>query len=844
MKVLKKGYVSVCMIFLLAAAAATIFLCKDTTVCQEEFGMIWSAPSTVKILQSDIDYEDKGEAALSYNMVKNEYESMQLIVTATEEVSSYYLEISDLTCGDQVLPAENITVYNQRYIPVTETYYFNNETTYVPDALIPLDTAKEYGELTIAAGNNGGLWITVYASADQAPGTYTGTFLLTVNGIKTEIPVTVVVNDYTIPEETTMVTSFSWKFNLMGTGELDSSNEMINLYYSFFLDYGISLLPLPLESLTGEELIACLEEYYDSLTTFCITKEVGTNPGSISYGADVVKEQILAMAACSTAERNYFEKVIIYTKDEPDFTSDYYKDSFITEMYACIALLTECADEIQADTTGVYDAFKEIEGWRDYVINIPRVTPTTNKGMTWIFENLGSEEVDEVLKSMNCICPVYSCFTENWLERIYDLCEEYDLILWWYGCCDPKAPASTYHLGDTNLLSCRSISWLQKKYNVIGSLFWDAAGNTCYDTDTYNQYVNLYTNPYRQTGLPAGDGYLVYPGAAYGLTGPITSMRLMSTRDGIEEYAMVTALEAYYEKLKEGYGDAFDVDACMNYFYDKLYYDGYLMTADGEDGLDFTALRAELIEALLWMDNGLDFAFSYTEPYDSQSVVTVFAAEGVSVSVNGTTLVRNAEGYFTYDLNLWENTSLAFVLMAADGTVYEFSRFIGEPGSVLQAFDEEAALEAVTVTEGSSAALVQTTTYSDEGYSLKLSVHGVVTGNAITDATFVPTATLSLDCLKDFTKLTDYKKIRLTLYSADSDYSLTIKLCSGSSYVSLGTYEIGTGRNRFTIDVESLVFSKLDSVDAITFEFSNTNTEGEVMNYQLYLDCIEGWILK
>ncbi len=642
---------------------------ESGSVSDDDFGLVWSAPSTVKILQSDVDYEDKGEAALSYNMVKNEYESMQLIVTATEEVSSYYLEISDLTCGDQVLSTENITVYNQRYIPVTETYYFNNETTYVPDALIPLDAAQEYGELTIAAGNNGGLWITVYASADQAAGTYTGTFLLTVNGTETEIPVSVVVNEYTLSDETTMATSFSWKYNLMGAGELDSSDEMVQLYFDFFLDYGISLLPLPLESLTGEELIACLEEYYDSITSFFITQEVGTNPGGF-YLPDAMKEQVLALAANSTAEKNYFEKAMIYIKDEPDFTSEYYREEYITTMNKCVALLIECADEIEADTTGIYDAFKEIEGWRDYVIDIPRITPTTNSGMTWIFENLGSEEVDEVLKSMNCICPVYSCFTDNWLERIYDLCEDYDLVLWWYGCCNPKAPASTYHIGDTSLLSCRSISWLQKKYNIVGNLFWDAAGSTSYDSGTYNQYVDLYTNPSRLTGLPAGDGYLVYPGAAYGLTGPIPSMRLMSTRDGIEEHAMLTALETYYEELKERYGDAFDVDACMNYFYDKLYYDGYLMTADGEDGLDFTALRAELIEALLWMDNGLDFAFSYTEPYDGGSVVTIFAAEGVSVSVNGTDLTRNAEGYFTYDLNLWENTSLAFVLTAADGTVF------------------------------------------------------------------------------------------------------------------------------------------------------------------------------
>ena len=37
-----------------------------------DYGTVWSAPSTVKIDQKDVDYTPKGNAELIFNTVKNE----------------------------------------------------------------------------------------------------------------------------------------------------------------------------------------------------------------------------------------------------------------------------------------------------------------------------------------------------------------------------------------------------------------------------------------------------------------------------------------------------------------------------------------------------------------------------------------------------------------------------------------------------------------------------------------------------------------------------------------------------------------------------------------------------
>ncbi len=836
---MKKKLTTLVVLFLAAGLLATgLFACGKTEEATTDtgFGTVWSAPSTVKILQDDIEYEEKGECELVYNTVKNEYESAQLIITATKDIESFYLAASDLTGDAGTLSVDNITVYYQKQIPVTETFYFENETTYVPDALIPMDNALEYGETETAADTNAGLWITIYIPEDQEAGVYTGTFLLTVDGEEVEVPVSVTVNDYTLTDENKAITLFSWRLSRVGAGELDYSVEMMETYYEFFLEYGISLQSLPVEAITPEEIMTALDEYWDDITTFCLMKYVGSISGNISYYSSLMTEQVLTLAENSSTERNYLSKAYIYTLDEPDFTSSSAISSYITEMTACIEILEACADTIAADTTGIYDDFKAIDGWREYVVNIPRIVPVDT---TWLLNNQDTEDGQAILACTNCLCPVWRCFTENNIEKINTLCEKYDILLWWYGCINPKAPGATYHIGDANLLSSRTISWLQKKYNITGNLYWDAAGSTNDDAG-YDQYTDLYTSPYRNATVPAGDGFLAYPGSVYGIYGPIPSIRLMSVRDGQEEYSLLADLEDYYVTLEEIYGDAFSAEEAMNYFYSMLYYDGYYMYADGENGLDFDSLRAELIDTLCWMSNGNDFAFCYGDAVKNVVSVSIFAADGVAISVNGNDLERNADGYFTYDLNLTEETTLTFVVAGIDGVTYIFERFIGLPTDVLSDYSDSATLEGLVVTDGSSVSLVETDVYSTEGSAAYFDVTSVVTGNTIVDVSFVPYGSIAVSTLS-LDKLTDYGRIRIVIYNPGEEFDFTLRFYSGTSFVDIGDYTLGVGENIITVDMDSLNFSLKDSIDRIAFEFANATDDDEnVVSYKFYVGSIIG----
>ncbi len=544
---------------------------------------VWSAPSTVKVAQDDLDYAGKREAKLSYNAVRNEHESQQLFLTASRKVNEYELEINDLRCGDAIFSKENVTVYHEKFMDIKNDLFYEDKT--VADALIPQYAAKEHGELTVEKDCNAGLWITIYVPKGTPAGVYEGNFTLTVDGVSTEIPVTVKVNDYTLTDQTTAKTMFSWRYDRVGAGELDSSIKMMETYYEFFLDYRISLQSMPLESLTGEEMVSCLERYYDRLSAFCFLSEVGEVSNNLHLAKEALREQVLAVAAASTPQRNYFEKAMLYSIDEPDLHCEVVSRAKLMDFYQDVMnYMKELADEIEQDSTGKYDSFKEVEGWREYVANIPNIVPC---GADYVIRCCEEEKAKKFLELINCFCPYWSFLEKELEEQTKELAEKYNMKLWWYSCCQPVAPRATYHIGDMNLLGARAISWLQKKHGILGNLYWDAAAYTTEYMDKYNQYIDVYEKQIRLEIGKTGDGNLCYPGAPYGIYGPLPSMRLMSIRDGMEEYEILS--------------DVANRCSDMERFYAPLCDDKMNMYEDGKDGLDFDVLRKTLIDTAVSM---------------------------------------------------------------------------------------------------------------------------------------------------------------------------------------------------------------------------------------------------
>ena len=157
------------------------------------------AHSADKILQ-DKEYEDTAFLSeFSLQCVRNEYESGQLILTALNEIDEYNITVGTFSNGNGKIPKDAFEVYHEYYHEVESIYDEESDLTpgMYPDALLPFDTAVSKGMNVVKQGKNQGVWIAVKVPKDQEAGTYTGSFEVTVNNKKMEVPATIEVLDYT-----------------------------------------------------------------------------------------------------------------------------------------------------------------------------------------------------------------------------------------------------------------------------------------------------------------------------------------------------------------------------------------------------------------------------------------------------------------------------------------------------------------------------------------------------------------------------------------------------------------------------------------------------------------------
>lgn len=633
----------------------------ELTTNNVSYGEVWSTKNTVKVSKDAIDFADKRDAKLTYLAVKNEYESAQLLITAVKDIDSFELYVSDLRDGKNVITADNIEVYVQKANYFHDHRYYGDGS--LPDALIPMGVAGAYNENRIVAGQNGGLWITIYIPKNTKAGMYEGTFLLTLDGEAgkevVEIPVSAEIVDYTLSDDITARTLFSWRYDRVAAGELNGSQEMMEYYYNFFKNYRISLQTLPTGTVTGEAFVEMVEKHYDEMTSYALLATVGEISNNMLQYPDVAKEQVLAIASHSTPKRNLFDKAMAYILDEPPISQPWGRKAVFNSIAGLNAILQECVEEIENDQSSLYEEFKKIENWQQSVLGIKNIIPMDS--FDWLYENEETEEAQEMLRLLNCMCPQFWNIGDDEEGRLKRMCEEHNLELWWYGCMGPQHPHPNYHIGDKSLLSPRTVSWLQRMHKISGNLYWDAAAYTDETQAVRNEYINVYENPYRITcqPWPAGDGFLAYPGAAYGVYGPLPSMRLMAIRDGMEEYEIISEVERLYTELA-AVDLTISVADKMDEFYKSLYFTAMRMNDDGMNGLDFWALRSKLLRCVVDLTKRLEKVDTVTLDSEETELLMGFDSyaditqAGLRVSpLLGATEVNTDKRYITQGEGSW-----------------------------------------------------------------------------------------------------------------------------------------------------------------------------------------------
>ena len=110
----------------------------------------------------------------------------------------------------------------------------------------------------------------VTTSSDTVPGVYTGTFVLDLDGDKTDIPVTVEVWDIEYQGRRTFQSSFLLYRNILMRGEYEASDELVQRYVDFLLDYNVNTYVIKDTYDLEEEMAEMVRLYEDEALQFLL----------------------------------------------------------------------------------------------------------------------------------------------------------------------------------------------------------------------------------------------------------------------------------------------------------------------------------------------------------------------------------------------------------------------------------------------------------------------------------------------------------------------------------------------------------------------------------------------
>lgn len=537
---------------------------------------IWTEDAQTKILQT-VEYTRKTGDVLTVAAARNEYRGAQIQAFATEDVSTYDLEVSDLQGKgiDGKIARSNVAVYVEKYTKIAHKSNAIAEFlpgSRIPDALVPLAAVREKGEDKIRKGENQGFYVDVKVDTHTPPGLYTGSATLRLNDSVYRVPIALTVYDFILPDATP--TKNYWgMFDRSESlrNELDAGDEMAEAYYEFMLEHRINCELLPFSGIGGSKrYVQLLRKYYHryGFSTYRLPVEhkacvYGGEP--IDFDADSLKSYIAAIVRASVDDQvNYLDKAFVYFVyspgiDEPQSKESYEKVQRFSKVYG---MLREQLDgELQAELSGRPEYAFYADTIRKTVLQLPTVLTLCHPNHFW---DIQAYDIGNFT-----YCPVANVADS---PRVRRTMFAQSPVNWWYTCTGPVYPYPSTHLDDY-AVSMRLIGWMQKAYRLDGYLNWAAA--------IQHRLEYPYTNP--DIGFSNGDGFILYAGRYYGIRGPVGSLRAIAFRDGMQDYCYLDAAE------KQIGADA------LQRVYDELFNGMRVLVSDA--GL-LDTLRGELVRAI------------------------------------------------------------------------------------------------------------------------------------------------------------------------------------------------------------------------------------------------------
>ena len=502
-----------------------------------------------------------GAGKVEIKSAKNEVESFQVVVAALKEnIKIVKAEISDLVAKNgSKIGKENIKLFRAEYVRVRRSspraelgpglytdplVPFINPLTGKPiEPQRQVRKVERWGEPTttvgyeiyavpfeVFKGQNQPIWVDVYVPKNVPAGLYKGKFTVTAAGnISGQIPVTLTVWDFTLPDGPTHRNHFGSFYNITRYFNVKRDSERFKQiemrYCEAMAEHRINP-PIPrrlLPKVNNDGSLNITPEKHQALKEFISKFHVtdfeiprapfvslprSTLKSDYKYIPPAVREKAIRYYRqfYSYLKKNGWEKrAYLYMLDEPNLRENY------EQVIVLGRLVHEAVPQLKCLV--VEQTYLQNPSW-------PNIDPAVDIWCPlWSF--IDGKTINEKIAHGDQVWS-YTAL----VQRSPRYHPEYEKV---------KGLDPPYWHIDRPLTVYRVPTWINRRYNITGLLYWT----------TVTKVIDPWLNPaFSHYGIHFnGGGFLFYPGLPCGIDGPIAGMRVKNLRDGMEDYEYFAILE-------------------------------------------------------------------------------------------------------------------------------------------------------------------------------------------------------------------------------------------------------------------------------------------------------------
>ena len=419
---------------------------------------------------------------------KNEKPSNRMsLLMAKNEVENVQLVITTATNG--TLDIERTGNENELAFECRKLEVFEKMT----DVLVPCDGRVKPQNKVLK------LWLTFRTSKDTAPGKYKEVIRFKTEEDEYAVAISVNVLDVEIPEVPSLPSVFGINpdnFIMTGLNE-EQKREKRKEVADLLLDYRAT--PYFSTWLSGTMKTECFSSPYtwDDFRTWEYLKDARFN--RIAFPFHGLSDEELESMLQKVKSEGLMDKAYFYLWDEPTKMAEY------EQIHEMADRLHRYAPEAKVITT-YYRGPEDGEHVDDLFAVFDILDGATSIFCTGVWSLQGNE-------SRSAMCR----------KKLKDGQE------WWSYVCMADSPGLAQN---SSGIANRVVMWRHWKEQTTGFLYW-----------VVNSFGSM--SPLKsRSGLPEGDGILVYPGEPFGAKVPCVSIRLERWRDGSEDYELLKMYEA------------------------------------------------------------------------------------------------------------------------------------------------------------------------------------------------------------------------------------------------------------------------------------------------------------